>query len=1240
MEKTFKKLSEIKEKAANALKRLFGRTEKATNTDQEEMPFQTLLPYDSLENDSIYIKALDWALKKDKVYNIAVSGPYGSGKSSIIESYLKNNYTERDEKKEVLRISLASFEKQIVNKKKQLDNKEKGIKPNKCYNTQRAEIERKIVEKILYRSGHNEIPESRFRKLHMIRNRKIVVSVLLLLFFCCALYFLNNFRDIYFSFQRNVLFGAAYWRVPRFAWYIAYGVLLVALGVILFLTIRTIWRTVKTWEISLLGSVALSNEEKCREHVFDEYLDEIILFFERKKIRLVIIEDLDRFDELGVFMTLRELNDLLNDNTNRYIKKPIRFIYALKDDLFMKDTDRAKFFDFIISVVPHVGRDNAFNIITEEFNKSYCNDEEKNSNIKEVIKLVSPYIKDMRIIKCILNDYLIFKNETYNKADDLKIEEMFSLIALKNCYPNLFPVPSESKIIEEVFECIRNYKERVIKEKEEFIKKLEEENEKSYERYLNCDEMREVKNKIIEKVENDNLAVKSIAFMVNKDNKVSYVREEFLNEQIDLLTLENYEIRIRASKGGSHIITCVESSFKNMVSESVLLKLYDRKKARDKEQKENVEKKKEAIKDLSNYRKTSVAEVLNSTDNIKDIFKDRAELIDQKMLLLLLKKGYVEKNYPMYLNYHGNNALLLGESQFLLTIRNSEGITQYGVELANPMNLIHNMVKDDFKCIEALNKSLLFYMLNNPTNEEVKKYLPTYVEFICSSKKECMLFLGENIKEYVEDELKGEGALLTYITKHEVKSENEISPSMLKRLYEYVYYNKELTGDEIKEYEKKDLLYNCQNYGFDLSSLVDIFEKRHKKFKKTLFADVENDVFNKIYKDDMYELNLEMICEVIKHIAPDKLEMAKQQNYTTILRGHKENPEKWDNLYKYIIDEVKNLESDEERKEYEKYEYIGKDTDVIEEVVDLTSIENPTHILKNYINDVVCSVNNYESKEAIIDLIINSYYNDYYSCRMIYFHNAVYFEKDIEKFVNGADLLHLKDHEEKMNMIIRMQIIYQYMKKQGKLSLTNKEQDNINLDLAVKAIMIEKEDITSLEMDAIVASTNKKLEPKGTLSEQIFKKAGFDDMKNACEKIGECDKGKAVITSGFALAAKHVIHVVTPKWKDGENNQYEKLSTAYQNALQCAKDKKLHTIAFPLLGSGKLGWSQDKAWDVAIDACLRFLINNDEYTMSIIFTVQDDETRIMGEKRKKAGRKVFKKAIDLHYEMMESNPVS
>ena len=147
-------------------------------------------------------------------------------------------------------------------------------------------------------------------------------------------------------------------------------------------------------------------------------------------------------------------------------------------------------------------------------------------------------------------------------------------------------------------------------------------------------------------------------------------------------------------------------------------------------------------------------------------------------------------------------------------------------------------------------------------------------------------------------------------------------------------------------------------------------------------------------------------------------------------------------------------------------------------------------------------------------------------------------------------------------------------------------------------------DITTLSCDAIVNAANTKLLPGGGVCGAIFKAAGFLPLALACRKIGSCAVGDAVMTKGFKLKAKAIIHTVGPVYGKDPANQERLLGDCYRNSLRLAAENGFESIAFPLISSGIYGYPKDKALSIATNAIKDFL-QASETDMQVFLVVYD-----------------------------------
>ena len=370
------------------------------------------------KNINMMVSALKNAVDNENNYNIGITGSYGSGKSSIIKSYEKNN------NKNLLYISLA-----ILN-----ENDNNDTNNNQDISPLESRLEKAIVNQIVHQIDPKYIPQSFLKskkeKNYALNTGFISVGVLLLILNIPASY--NYIAGIINDdFLLNLIKKI---RIYLFAGLIGYGMIL------LYYIIKKInFSSIIKFKSEIYEFEANSNEKtNDNDSYFDKHLDDILYCISQSKCDAIVFEDIDRFNNQEIFIKLKEINNLLN---NRHIFgkfnicKKIPFIYAMNDDLF-KSNDKTKFFDVVIPVIPYINGDNS----AETFDNLFKNKEEIKPD-KVVLNILSHYITDMRLLKNIYNEYIIYiatlSDENFKKHD---YNQLFSLIVYNFISSLLFPL--------------------------------------------------------------------------------------------------------------------------------------------------------------------------------------------------------------------------------------------------------------------------------------------------------------------------------------------------------------------------------------------------------------------------------------------------------------------------------------------------------------------------------------------------------------------------------------------------------------------------------------------------------------------------------------------------------------------------------------------------------------------------------------------------------------------------------
>lgn len=378
---------------------------------------------------SQYVTAIETALSNDQIRNIALSGNFGVGKSSILQEIALR------QKKRVVELSLSTLAPIEASK---LDE---SVPIQATTPTNR--IQQEIVKQLLYREDPGKTPASRFRRIERFQWwREIWSSALLGL--AITIIFLLSGWTAKLADTLSFLGDMGVWRH------------LVILGIATGMALLVRWRLYGKFHIKQLsaGSATVSLDETSVSY-FDQYLDEIVYFFEVSGRDIVIFEDIDRFNDSHIFETLRALNTLLN--TSPQIKKhqkTIRFIYAIKDSIFdrigleaegrklepdMDDpaqaevvrANRTKFFDLVIPVVPFITHRNARNLAVQLLGNI------KNEVKPELLDLAAQYVPDMRLLKNVRNEFIVFRDRIFSgDGEQLNLSEtdLFAMMLYKSTH--------------------------------------------------------------------------------------------------------------------------------------------------------------------------------------------------------------------------------------------------------------------------------------------------------------------------------------------------------------------------------------------------------------------------------------------------------------------------------------------------------------------------------------------------------------------------------------------------------------------------------------------------------------------------------------------------------------------------------------------------------------------------------------------------------------------------------------
>ena len=384
-----------------------------SNEFKETPKFQSLAPTENAERIEIYKEALKQALDNKDVYNIAVAGAYGAGKSSFLRTYFKDDlhakWFKRRKQHKVITISLAELaSKQDI---------QKGATPAKDITKQ--EIEVSILHQLFFHERAGALTDSHFTKIQKIGCWKLFRYTGYALLYLVSCVHLIRPRLLTTIFELGKLPIAAY----REWWHWISVVFFVVGSIFIISRLIRIAAQIAVRKFSVdAASIEIANKKE--KSILNAHIDEIIYIFSEMKYDVVLIEDLDRFKLPSIFVKLREINSLINNSQE--VKQQVRFIYAISDGMFT-DTTRTKFFDFIIPIIPMVDASNA-----GEFLRKFVP-----AHLGNLVDALAVYLNDARLLSNIANEFYIYENQQ-TKQNPKGDAQILALVVYKNLYPSDF----------------------------------------------------------------------------------------------------------------------------------------------------------------------------------------------------------------------------------------------------------------------------------------------------------------------------------------------------------------------------------------------------------------------------------------------------------------------------------------------------------------------------------------------------------------------------------------------------------------------------------------------------------------------------------------------------------------------------------------------------------------------------------------------------------------------------------
>lgn len=803
--------------------------------DAGEKHISLLSPIDDFKRHKEYIIRLKNAIDQPNVFNIALTGSYGAGKSSILKTF-KAYYPEYH----YVNVSLASFV--------EVNMSESDSTPKSKEDSFEEQLEYSILQQLFYHVKATNIPESRFGRIERTSSKKRILNSVSILLFVVANLFLFCQEQVtkYFLIPTEVLKSS-------FLFGISICVFIIGIWVVLFQLILFI-KKISIKNLTL-DKATLEFEEKKNVSIMNRYLDEILYLFQGNKYNVVIFEDIDRFENTHIFTKLRELNLILNQSEE--IGRRIVFLYALKDDIFANAEERTKFFDYIVPVIPFVNASNSGDLFRRKITGLRIPEVEVSSSF---ITDISAFVNDMRVLTNVVNEFDLYRNLLDKK---LKKEKLLAMILYKNLYPTDFSLLHQNKgVVYETFMSAETLRDEILEDDRTQIDKVDSNLQAINEECLrNLNELYAV---IIGKFIT---LYPDGGWYLYCDNKRRGISEFYSDENI--LKILNGQVGFSEDYSRPRFFS--KEEIKNVLGNSFD---YEKRKKRiqsitDDKIKTLRDKRKALMDDIAAIEKHTLSDIAKSD---RDIFEHVGTIKGQeekyKVLKYLLEKGYIDEEYFFYISIFQEGRLTPSDQEFLLSIK-FNAPKEFDYKLQEIPSLIQNLSAVDYDHKGILNKDLLEYCLLHEDEYE----------------EECDAILKQMVvhEQYID---------LLY----QFMQEGNCVPTFIKRLVHIDNVWKSLDKDinhiakdknkvismmfkyaDINDIRTVNTSYPFNTYINDNNNYSELFEDidqvRARELLDLLNLNVQSliddsnaaDTYSYIYENNMYALTLDNVKVIFKH---------------------------------------------------------------------------------------------------------------------------------------------------------------------------------------------------------------------------------------------------------------------------------------------------------------------------------------------------------------------------------------
>lgn len=651
-----------------------------------DLPFLSLTPTEEAADIDAYAQAMDFAYspKNNLIRNIAVTGQYGAGKSSFLRSYFKN-------RKDVLWVSLALFLDQIASEKD---------KPGDFEN----QLELSILQQMLY-----------VRKEPTWWSWKVIFVTLAI---CISVLGMVQPDSLVRYVSPHLHTMIAQYAV------IIFWVSCVLVTVVVSLSFRRLILWVKSLGIKRIdingggfAELGIEMPDKAAWSILNRNIQAIINFFSATDYTTVVFEDIDRFDDLRIFTKLREINLLVNNSQEiKRKRRLIKFVYALREDLFKNEKNKVKFFDFLIPIIPRI---NASNSRTELL--AFLHDlsgVEPSQTLKRFVKEISPYISDMRLLKNICNEYFTYKSQIIDFTSE---EELLGLIVFKNFFPESFALMHDRQgMMWDLMQAKKAAQNNVINEIDNKIQTY-------------TAEIKDIENEKFTDVKQLQCLYYATLMNAFSRNNDSLQVDNQIRSASDIIHIDNWFDKLKSNRlyrspYGNRLIEWseIEKRTDPTCSYDEHVKRID---SRANGQTEKIKCEIQKLRDrrLSVKRKTIkdlLAENALTEDEVVSLVKEYSEdRQDAELILVLLKNGYLNERYQYNISIFHEVEGVNSFSDYIFEIGVMRGEDMdWDNRIINPQAMVETLDAHYFSTDAIRNYDICAELLHSPQSDKAREF--------------------------------------------------------------------------------------------------------------------------------------------------------------------------------------------------------------------------------------------------------------------------------------------------------------------------------------------------------------------------------------------------------------------------------------------------------------------------------------------------------------------------------------